>query len=161
MVASRPHRVQALARRSRERCGAPRTEISLPTIAADNSVAAERRVGKLIAKADAAARLPMAGRVVPEKGRPDIREVFLRTYRIVYRVRERSILVLKLCPKGIACSLPTRPTLLTSEQPSARAKRARVRRGDLTRHVPPLLTMPAYAETPRARQAAKQLKGSA
>jgi len=63
-------------------------------IAADNPAAAERWVGRLIAKAEAAARLPMAGRVVPEKRRPDIREVFLRTYRIVYRVREGSILVL-------------------------------------------------------------------
>jgi plasmid stabilization system protein ParE len=63
-------------------------------IAADDAIAAERWVGRLIAKAEAAARRPMAGRVVPEKGRPDIREVFLRTYRIVYRVREGSILVL-------------------------------------------------------------------
>ena len=79
-------------------------------IAADNPGAAERWVGKLIAKAEAAARLPMAGRVVPEKGRRDIREVFLRTYRIVYRVREGSILVLtvfeghRLFPPGAADS---------------------------------------------------------
>lgn len=63
-------------------------------IAAHDPRAAERWVGKLIAKAEAAGRLPMAGRVVPEKLRPDIREVFLRSYRIVYRVREGSILVL-------------------------------------------------------------------
>lgn len=63
-------------------------------IAADDPVTAERWVGRLIARAEGAARLPMAGRVVPEKGRLDIREVFLRTYRIVYRVREGSILVL-------------------------------------------------------------------
>jgi len=65
-------------------------------IAADNPAAAERWVGKLIAKAETAARLPMAGRVVPEKGRCDIREVFLRTYRIVYRVREEGIVVLTI-----------------------------------------------------------------
>lgn len=63
-------------------------------IGADNPAAAERWVGRLIAKVEAAAQLPMAGRAVPEKGRPDIREVFLRTYRIVHRVREDSILVL-------------------------------------------------------------------
>lgn len=63
-------------------------------IASDNPVAAERWVGKLIAKVEAAARLPLAGRVVPEKARSDVREVFLRTYRIVYRFREGSILVL-------------------------------------------------------------------
>ncbi len=77
-------------------------------IAADNPVAAERWIGRLIAKAEAAARLPMAGRVVPEKGQHDIREVLLRTYRIVYRVRESSILVLtvfeghRLVPPGAA-----------------------------------------------------------
>ena len=77
-------------------------------IAADNPLAAERWVGRLIAKAEAAARLPMAGRVVPEKGRTDIREVFLRTYRLIYRVREGSILVLtvfeghRLFPPGAA-----------------------------------------------------------
>ena len=48
------------------------------------------------------------GRVVPEEGRPNIREVFLRTYRIVYRVRVGSILVLtvfdghRLFPPGAA-----------------------------------------------------------
>lgn len=79
-------------------------------IATDNPVTAERWVGKLIAKAEAAARLPMAGRVVPEKGRRDIREVFLRTYRIVYRVRDGSIVVLtvfeghRLFPPGAADS---------------------------------------------------------
>ena len=75
-------------------------------ISADDPVAAERWVGRLIAKIEDAARLPWAGRVVPEKGRSDIREVFLRTYRIVYRVREGSILVLtifeghRLFPRG-------------------------------------------------------------
>lgn len=77
-------------------------------IAADDPRAAERWVARLIAKAEAASQLPMAGRVVPEKGRPDVREVFLRTYRIVYRVREGSILVLtvfeghRLFPRGAA-----------------------------------------------------------
>lgn len=77
-------------------------------IAAHDPAAAERWVGRLIAKAEAAARLPMAGRVVPEKARTDIREVFLRRYRIVYRVREESILVLtvfeghRLFPGGAA-----------------------------------------------------------
>jgi plasmid stabilization system protein ParE len=63
-------------------------------IAADNPAAAERWVGRLIAKAEFAARVPLSGRVVPEKARADVREVFLRTYRIVYRVRDGGILVL-------------------------------------------------------------------
>ncbi len=36
-----------------------------------------------------AARLPFAGRRVPEYQREDVREVFLERYRIVYRVTER------------------------------------------------------------------------
>jgi addiction module RelE/StbE family toxin len=77
-------------------------------IAADTPAAAERWIVRIIAKAEAAARFPMAGRVVPEKGRPDIREVFLRTYRIVYRVRDDGMVVLtvfeghRLFPPGAA-----------------------------------------------------------
>jgi plasmid stabilization system protein ParE len=63
-------------------------------IARDNPVAAEAWVGKLVAAAKAAGTNPRAGRVVPEWGDPDVREVFLRTYRIVYRVEARRIVVL-------------------------------------------------------------------
>ena len=63
-------------------------------IAADNPVAAARWVDRLIAKAEAAARVPLAGRVVPEKAQADVREVFLGTYRIVYRIRDGGIVVL-------------------------------------------------------------------
>lgn len=58
----------------------------------------ERDGGVSLRRGFAAARpaLPpeLLVEVVPEKGRPDIREVFLRTYRIVYRVREDGIVVL-------------------------------------------------------------------
>lgn len=63
-------------------------------IGADDPVAAERWVARLIAKAEAAARMPRAGRVVPERARDDIREVRLRSYRIVYRAHETGIVVL-------------------------------------------------------------------
>jgi plasmid stabilization system protein ParE len=63
-------------------------------IAAESPIAALRWVRTLVAAVELAAFLPMAGRVVPEKGRDDIREVFKRSYRIVYRVRARSIEVL-------------------------------------------------------------------
>jgi addiction module RelE/StbE family toxin len=63
-------------------------------IAAENPVAAERWVRKLLATARAAADVPLAGRVVPEIRMGDVREVFLRTYRIVYRVRGDHVVVL-------------------------------------------------------------------
>ena len=63
-------------------------------IAQDNPVAARRWGERLQTCAQQAATMPMAGRVVPELHRNDIREVFVRPYRIVYRVREDAIDVL-------------------------------------------------------------------
>ncbi|MGQ0572185.1 MAG: type II toxin-antitoxin system RelE/ParE family toxin [Armatimonadota bacterium] len=39
-------------------------------------------------------RFPEKGRVVPEVGRPEIREVIYRGHRVIYRVGPRSIWVL-------------------------------------------------------------------
>lgn len=55
-------------------------------IARDNPEAARRWIAKLERKASLAADAPLAGRVVPELDREDVRETFLRSYRIVYRV---------------------------------------------------------------------------
>jgi plasmid stabilization system protein ParE len=38
--------------------------------------------------------MPLSGRVVPELERDDIREVFLRSYRIIYRVADDNIRIL-------------------------------------------------------------------
>ena len=63
-------------------------------IAADDPHAARAWVQRLIERAVLATSNPLAGRIVPEFGRVDVREVFLRTYRIVYRVQRRAIFVL-------------------------------------------------------------------
>jgi plasmid stabilization system protein ParE len=63
-------------------------------IARDDPVAARRWVDRLRARARAATRHPLAGRVVPEFDRQDIREVLLGSYRLVYRLRPRAIHVL-------------------------------------------------------------------
>ncbi len=63
-------------------------------IAEDDPAAARRWVTRLQARARTAASAPMAGRVVPELDRHDVREVFLRSYRIVYRVLNAEIQVL-------------------------------------------------------------------
>ena len=63
-------------------------------IAADNPDAAERWIARLIARAEAAAVIPLAGRVVPELDRSEIREVIERTYRIVYRFDGLQLIVL-------------------------------------------------------------------
>jgi plasmid stabilization system protein ParE len=63
-------------------------------IAADNPAAARSWVEKLRQRAVKASKVPGSGRVVPEIGRDDVREVFQRTYRIVYRVVDDGIVVL-------------------------------------------------------------------
>lgn len=43
-------------------------------------------VQRILAAVDRLAQFPESGRVVPECGRPDLREVIHRPYRVVYRL---------------------------------------------------------------------------
>jgi toxin ParE1/3/4 len=63
-------------------------------IARDDPPAAERWVLKLASTAERMASVPRAGRRVPEFERDDLRETFLRSYRIVYRVLAQGIQIL-------------------------------------------------------------------
>lgn len=63
-------------------------------IAADDPAAARAWVEKIRERAVRASKMPRTGRVVPEVARDDVREVFQRTYRIVYRVVDDGIVVL-------------------------------------------------------------------
>lgn len=63
-------------------------------IALDSPRAALRLVEGLIVRGDALAEMPLFGRVVPELGRPDTREVLSGNYRLVYRVIDGSVRVL-------------------------------------------------------------------
>ena len=63
-------------------------------IARDKPDAAITWVESLLEAVERAARMPLAGRVVPELRRPDIREMIRRTYSIVYRVQPRKVVVL-------------------------------------------------------------------
>jgi plasmid stabilization system protein ParE len=63
-------------------------------IARDDARAADRWIDKLLAAAELAAVNPRAGRVVPEWDDEAIREVFVRTYRVIYRVAGRRLFVL-------------------------------------------------------------------
>lgn len=60
----------------------------------DNPATARSWVERLTQRALHAAELPFAGRSVPEIGRDDVREVFLRHYRIVYRIADEGIVIL-------------------------------------------------------------------
>lgn len=63
-------------------------------IAQDNPVIARQWIKRLRERARKAAVRPLTGRMVPELQQEDIREVFVRNYRIVYRVRKETIDVL-------------------------------------------------------------------
>jgi plasmid stabilization system protein ParE len=54
--------------------------------AADDPVAAVRWVDELFAAVERLADLPETGRVVPEQGAREVREVILGAYRVFYRV---------------------------------------------------------------------------
>lgn len=77
-------------------------------IAEDDPASARRWVTRLHARARSAASAPLAGRVVPEIDPDDVREVFLRSHRIVYRVLSAEIQILtvfeghRLLPRDIA-----------------------------------------------------------
>ncbi len=62
-------------------------------IARDNPSAAERFGLALLEKLKLLREHPMLGRVVPERGEPNLREIIHPPYRIVYRVREREQIV--------------------------------------------------------------------
>ncbi len=63
-------------------------------IAKDNPNAARAWVERLRERAGKAAESPFAGRVVPERAEQEVREVFLRNYRIVYQIKKNAIHVL-------------------------------------------------------------------
>lgn len=57
-------------------------------------MAAETWVARLVEKAESMQTMPLAGRIVPEFGRDDVRETFRRSYRIVYQVAGQNIRIL-------------------------------------------------------------------
>jgi plasmid stabilization system protein ParE len=56
---------------------------------------AERFGNRLIDRALTLASLPNRGRVVPEVGDPTIREIFFKSYRIIYRIRGEQVEVVR------------------------------------------------------------------
>ena len=59
----------------------------LAYIAADDLAAASRWLEDLLERVAALRRFPDSGRVVPELGRDEIRELLLGSYRVIYRHR--------------------------------------------------------------------------
>lgn len=65
-------------------------------IGRDNPRAAEAWVVRLLERVEQACLQPRGGRMVPEFKHPDIREVFLRSYRIIYLIEPESLYVFRI-----------------------------------------------------------------
>ena len=59
----------------------------------DSPIYARAVVQKILATTRKLQRFPRAGRIVPELGDDAIRELLVYSYRVIYRVRERVVLV--------------------------------------------------------------------
>jgi plasmid stabilization system protein ParE len=62
-------------------------------IAKDNPPAALKLGEQIFARVDTLEKFSELGRIVPERGQPHIREIVVRPYRIVYRLRKPEKLV--------------------------------------------------------------------
>ena len=62
-------------------------------IGRDNPEKSERFVNCSIEKGEAIAQNPHMGRMVPEISNPEIRELIVKKYRIVYRVQDEEIVI--------------------------------------------------------------------
>jgi toxin ParE1/3/4 len=62
-------------------------------IAKDNPPAAFKLGELIFARVDTLEKFPELGRVVPERNQPNIREIVVKNYRIVYRLRPKEKLL--------------------------------------------------------------------
>ena len=60
-------------------------------IAQDSVRYADLVVARIVSSVERLRSFPESGRVVPELNRQDIREVIVRPYRVVYRIREGKV----------------------------------------------------------------------
>ena len=63
-------------------------------IAADRPAAADRWIDGLMRLAAGLSRAPKRGRIVPEVGRADLREILYGRYRVIYRLEPKRVAVL-------------------------------------------------------------------
>jgi toxin ParE1/3/4 len=62
-------------------------------VSRDNPSAAEKVGSRLVREAENIAAFPRSGRIVPEFGNPQIREIISQSYRIIYKFDEEGDLV--------------------------------------------------------------------
>ena len=65
-------------------------------IADDSPYSARTVVDRLTRRSEQLAIFPESGRIVPEYGRPDIRELIEYSYRILYRIKPHQVDILNV-----------------------------------------------------------------
>ena len=63
-------------------------------IARDNPAAANRLIEFILHQGGELAHFPRRGRVVPEVSQPDVRELIVKGYRVLYEITDESIEIL-------------------------------------------------------------------
>ncbi len=63
-------------------------------IAYDKPQAADRLVRQIKAKVERLSQFPKSGRIVPELSRPDVLEIIVGRYRVIYKLSSSSLVVL-------------------------------------------------------------------
>ena len=63
-------------------------------IAADSRYYARQVVEKIVSKSEILEDFPEIGRIVPEIGEPDVRELFVYSYRLIYEVGQDDVMIL-------------------------------------------------------------------
>jgi plasmid stabilization system protein ParE len=65
-------------------------------ISKENVSAAQKMINKIFKKVESLSKYPGRGRKVPEANREEIREVFEKEYRIIYRAEPKKIFILTI-----------------------------------------------------------------
>ena len=76
-------------------------------VAQDSAAYADLVVRRIVAAVERLRLFPESGRVVPERNDPSIREVIVRPYRVVYRLREGAVEIVTVFRASRLFSLPT------------------------------------------------------
>lgn len=62
----------------------------------DNTAAANKMIESILNKVEKLSKYFERGRIVPEAGREDIREIFEGEYRVIYRIEAKRIVILTI-----------------------------------------------------------------
>lgn len=66
-------------------------------IARDSARYAAIVAGRIVAAVEEIPTFPKAGRIVPEKGDPNVRERIVGNFRVIYRLKEGAVEVVTIC----------------------------------------------------------------